>query len=129
MPEHIIWISAQANARVDKLVAESGQHVKEGDVLLETSNPDQQIQALNAEQALSAAQAQLVSLSTLLHTANLAQEGLVATTNTQYVQATQDAMAADSLLTKRLISPFDYNNKKALAAELTARLQIEKDKL
>ena len=61
VPEHITWISAQANARVDKLVAESGQSVKTGDMLLETSNPDQQIQALNAEQALSAAQAELVT--------------------------------------------------------------------
>jgi multidrug resistance efflux pump len=129
VPEHITWISAQANARVDKLVAESGQSVKSGDVLLETSNPDQQIQALNAEQALSAAQAQLVQLSTSLQTANLAEEGIVATTHTQYVQATQDAMAADTLLAKKLISPFDYNNKKALAAELTTRVQIEKDKL
>src|ERR1035437_9050635 len=56
VPEHITWISARANARVDKLVAESGQSIKLGDILLETSNPDQQIQALNAEQALSAAQ-------------------------------------------------------------------------
>ena len=129
VPEHITWISAQANARIDRLVAESGQQVKTGDVLLETSNPDQQITALNAEQALSAAEAQLVSLSTTLQTANLAQEGLVATTNTQYVSAKQDAMAADTLLSKKLIAPYDYNNKKALAAELTTRLQIEKDKL
>jgi HlyD family secretion protein len=128
VPEHITWISAQANARVDKLVAESGQTVKMGDVLLETSNPDQQITALNAEQALSAAQAALVTLTTSLHTANLSQEGIVATTNTQYVQATQDAMAADTLLAKKLISPFDYNNKKALATELTARLRIEKER-
>jgi multidrug resistance efflux pump len=129
VPEHITWISAQANARVDKLVAESGQTVKMGDVLLETSNPDQQITALNAEQALSAAQAALVTLTTSLHTANLSQEGLVATTNTQYVQATQDAMAADTLLAKKLISPFDYNNKKALASELTQRLSLEKQRL
>ena len=129
VPEHITWISAQANARVDKLVAESGQTVKMGDVLLETSNPDQQITALNAEQALSAAEAALVTLTTGLHTANLSQEGLVATTNTQYVQATQDAMAADTLLAKKLISPFDYNNKKALAAELTQRLSLEKQRL
>ena len=129
VPEHIVWISAQANARVDKLVAESGQKVKQGDVLLELSNPDQQIQALTAEQALSAAQAALVNLTTQLHTANLSQEGLVATTNTQFVQAKQDAMAADTLLAKKLISPFDFNNKKALADELTQRLRIEKERL
>jgi HlyD family secretion protein len=129
VPEHIIWISAQASARVDRLIAESGQSVKAGEVLLELSNPDVQIQALNAEQSLSAAQAALVNLTTQLHTQSLSQEGLVASTNTAYVQATQDATAADTLLAKRLISPFDYNNKKALASELTQRLRIEKERL
>ncbi|HEX7546398.1 MAG TPA: HlyD family efflux transporter periplasmic adaptor subunit [Gemmatimonadaceae bacterium] len=129
VPEHITWISAQANARVDKLVAESGQKVKTGDILLELSNPDQQIQALNAEQSLSAAEAALVNLTTQLHSGTLSQEGVVATTNTQYVQARQDAMAADTLLAKKLISPFDYNNKKALADELTQRVRIERERL
>lgn len=127
--QNIIFISPRSSARIDRLVAEAGQSLKSGDVILEMSNPDVQIATLNAEQALSAAQAQLVSLTTQLKTANLAQEGVVATTNTQFVQATQDAMAADTLLAKKLISPFDYNNKKALATELTSRLQIEKDKL
>jgi hypothetical protein len=45
------------------------------------------------------------------------------------VNATQDAMAADTLLAKKLISPFEYNSKKALAAELTSRLRIEKERL
>jgi HlyD family secretion protein len=129
VPEHITWISAQASARVDKLVAESGQSVKMGDVLLETSNPDVQVTALNAESSLSAAEAALVTLTTSLHTAELAQQGLVATTNTQYVQAKQDAMAADTLLAKKLISTFDYNNKKAAADELTQRLRISKAQL
>ncbi|HEY2904964.1 MAG TPA: HlyD family efflux transporter periplasmic adaptor subunit, partial [Vicinamibacterales bacterium] len=129
VPEHIIFISPRSSARIDRLVAEAGQNLKAGDVILEMSNPDVQIATLNAEQALAAAQAQLVSLSTSLQTANLAQEGVVATTHTAFVTATQDATAADTLLAKKLISPFDYNTKKALAAELTTRQQIEKDKL
>ena len=87
------------------------------------SNPDVQIATLNAEQTLAGAQAALVTLTTTLHTQSLSQEGVVATTNTQYVQAKQDAMAADTLLAKKLISPFDYNNKKAAADELTQRLR------
>ncbi len=129
VPEHIIFISPRASARIDRLVAEAGQTLKAGDVMLEMSNPDVQIATLNAEQALAGAQATLVTLTTTLRTANLSQEGLVATTNTQYVQAKQDAMAADTLLAKKLISPFDYNNKKALAEELTSRLRIEKERL
>ncbi|HEX7978144.1 MAG TPA: HlyD family efflux transporter periplasmic adaptor subunit, partial [Gemmatimonadaceae bacterium] len=129
VPEHIIFISPRASARIDRLVAEAGQTLKAGDVILEMSNPDVQIATLNAEQALAGAQAALVTLTTNLHTQNLSQEGVVATTNTQWVQAKQDAMAADTLLAKKLISPFDYNNKKALADELTQRLRIEKERL
>ena len=129
VPEHIIFVSPRSNGRIDRLVAEAGQTLKAGDIMIEMSNPDVQIATLNAEQALSGAQAALVTLTTNLHTQNLSQEGLVATTNTQWINAKQDAMAADTLLAKKLISPFDYNNKKALADELTQRLRIEKERL
>jgi HlyD family secretion protein len=127
--ENIIFISPRSSARIDRLVAEAGQTLKAGDVILEMSNPDVQIAALNAEQALSGAQATLVTLTTTLRTANLTQEGVVNSTNTALVNASQDAMAADSLLTKKLISPFDYNSKKTLANQLTEQLRIEKERL
>ena len=129
VPEHTIFVSPRASARIDRLVAEAGQTLKAGDVILEMSNPDVQIATLNAEQTLAGARATLVTLTTNLHTQNLSQEGVVASTNTAYVQAKQDAMAADTLLAKKLISPFDYNNKKALADELTQRVRIEKERL
>ena len=59
VPEHIRWITAQASARVDRIIAQSGQSVAGEAVLLELSNPDVQIQALQAEQQLSQAQATL----------------------------------------------------------------------
>jgi len=127
--ENIIFISPRASARIDRLVSEAGQTLKAGDVILEMSNPDVQIATLNAEQTLAGAQATLVTLSTSLHTANLTQEGVVNSTNTAMVNASQDAMAADSLLTKKLISPFDYNSKKTLAKQLTEQLRIEKERL
>jgi len=127
--ENIIFISPRASARIDRLVSEAGSTLKAGDVILEMSNPDVQIATLNAEQTLAGAQATLVTLSTSLHTANLTQEGVVNSTNTALVNAAQDAMAADSLLTKKLISPFDYNSKKTLAKQLTEQLRIEKERL
>jgi len=127
--ENIIFISPRASARIDRLVSEAGSTLKSGDVILEMSNPDVQIATLNAEQTLAGAQATLVTLSTSLHTANLTQEGVVNSTNTALVNASQDAMAADSLLTKKLISPFDYNSKKTLAKQLTEQLRIEKERL
>ena len=128
-PEHIRWITALASARVERLIVQSGQSVKPGTVLLELANPDVQVTALQAEQALSVAQIALVNLRTTLQTQRLAQEAVVASTHTAYVGASQDAATADSLLAHKLISPFDYNSRRALADELTARVRIEKQRL
>jgi multidrug resistance efflux pump len=129
VPEQIRWITAQASARVERLVAQSGQSVTPSDILLELSNPDVQIQALTAQQALSAAQLALSTLRTSLRSTILSQEAAVASINTQYVQATQDAAAADSLLKRNLISPFDANIKRAGAAELITRKRVAEEQL
>ena len=129
VPEHIRWITAQASARVEKLVAQSGQSITPNDVLLVLSNPDVQIQALTAQQALSAAQLALSTLRTSLRSTVLSQEGAVASTRTQYLQAMQDAAAADSLVKQKLISPFDVNMKHAAAEELTTRKRVAEEQL
>src|SRR3954462_10975868 len=56
VPERIRLISAVTSARVDRIVAQPGESVTPGTVLLEMSNPDVQIEALQAQQALSEAE-------------------------------------------------------------------------
>jgi multidrug resistance efflux pump len=129
VPEHIRFITAVASGRVERLVAQSGQQVQTGAALLEMSNPDVQVQTLQAEQALSSAEVALLNLRTSLNTQRLAQEGVVATTRTQFIAASQDAATADSLLKRKLISAFDYNSKHATADELTTRVKLERQKL
>ena len=129
VPEHIRWITAQASARVERLASESGKKVAAGDLLLELSNPDLQIQTMQAEQQVRQAQIELLNLKTNLQSQLLTQQGLVATTNTQFVGASQDAAAADSLAKQKLISVFDANNARARAQEFTTRLRVEKDRL
>jgi HlyD family secretion protein len=129
VPEQIRWISALTSARVERIVAQPGQVVEPGTVLLEMSNPDVQIQALQAQQALSEAQSRLVDLRVQLEGTKLSQEGTVATARTIDVSAAQERMAADTLLADRLISRFEYNNKKALAEESGTRLAVEEKRL
>ena len=129
VPEHIRWITAQASARVDRIIAQSGQSVAGEAVLLELSNPDVQIQALQAEQQLSQAQATLTTLRTSLENQRLTQEGVVASTRTLFIQSSQDAAGADSLSARGLLSRVDLANKRALAEELTTRLRIERARL
>jgi biotin carboxyl carrier protein len=129
VPERIRWITALASARVDRLVAQSGEKVATDAVLLELSNPDVEIQALQAEQQWSQARSDLVAMRTNLNSNRLSQEGLVATTRTQYLNTAQDAMAVDSLYAKNLASVFERNSKKALAEELTTRYRVEQARL
>jgi len=129
VPEHIRWITAQASARVERLASESGKKVGAGDLLLELSNPDLQIQTMQAEQQVRQAQIELLNLKTSLKSQLLTQQGLVASTRTQYVSASQEAVAADSLGRQRLLSQFEVANKRAQAEEYTTRLRVEQERL
>jgi len=129
VPERIRWITAQTSARVERLLSEAGQAVEAGDLLLDLSNPDLQIQTMQAEQQVRQAQIDLLNLRTNLRSQLLTQEGVVASTRTQYVSAAQEAHAADSLVKLRLISDFELRNRKAQADEFTTRLRIEQERL
>jgi multidrug efflux pump subunit AcrA (membrane-fusion protein) len=129
VPEHIRWITAQTSARVERLASESGKEVNAGDLLLELSNPDLQIQTMQAEQQVRQAQIELLNLRTNLRSQLLTQQGVVATTKTQNVSAMQELSAADSLAKRGLMSPFEMSNKKAQADEFTTRLRVEQERL
>lgn len=129
VPERIRWISAVTSARVERIVAQPGQAVEPNTVLLEMSNPDVQIEALQAEQALSEAQTRLGDLRVQLEAARLSQEGTVASVRTLNVSASQQRVAADTLVAQRLISRFEYNNARATAEEVGTRLRLEQQRL
>src|SRR4051812_49363021 len=98
VPERIRLISAVTSARVDRIVAQPGESVTPGTVLLEMSNPDVQIEALQAQQALSEAESRLADLKVQLEAGRLTQEGVVASIKTQNVSAAQERSAADTLI-------------------------------
>ena len=129
VPEHIRYITALASARVERILSQPGQVVQPGTQLLELSNPDVQIQALQAEQQLSDAQAQLVSLRTNLQNQKLTQEGVVATTRTDYEKAKREALGADTLVAHGLLAVNDAALAKDRAAELETRYRVEQQRL
>jgi HlyD family secretion protein len=90
VPEHIRWIPAVNSARVDKIVAQVGQTVTPETVLLEMSNPDVDIQAMQAQQTLSAARVALGNLRVSLQTGILNQRNTVASARTAMVGPVQD---------------------------------------
>jgi multidrug resistance efflux pump len=129
VPEQIRWVSAVAPGRVERKLVEPGARVTANTVLLELSNPDVQIQLLQAERQLTDAQAQLVSLKTTLETQRLNQEGVVATTRSGYRDAIRQAASDSALAAQDLISQAQYAKSRDLATEYTQRLQVEQQRL
>lgn len=129
IPEQIRWVSAVTPGRVERKLVLPGERVTAGTVLLELSNPDMQIQRLQAERQLTDAQAQLVSLKTQLETQRLNQAGVVASMRSQYRDAIRKAAADSALAAEDLISAQDYARSRDQAVELTERLRVEQQRL
>ncbi|HYX81510.1 MAG TPA: hypothetical protein VE714_03900, partial [Gemmatimonadales bacterium] len=121
VPEHIRWISALTHARVERIFIQPGTSVQANTVLLELANPDVQIEALDAQRQLTAAEGELVNLRTNLQSQRLTQAGVVATTRSQYLQAKRDAAVADSLVLMGGVSRNDVSVAREKAEELEAR--------
>jgi multidrug efflux pump subunit AcrA (membrane-fusion protein) len=97
VPERIRYISAVTAGRVERRLAEPGQEVEPETVLLELSNPDVQLEALESERQLTVSQADRVTLQTDLKTQRLNQEGAVAAAKAAYLDAKRNAEAAQEL--------------------------------
>lgn len=129
VPEHIRWISALTPARVERIFVQPGTPVTAGTVLLELANPDVQIEALDAQRQLTAAEGELVNLRTSLQGARLTQTGVVAQTRSEYLSAKRAAVVADSLEIIGGLSRNDVSLAREKASELEARYDIEQQRL
>ena len=129
VPEQIRWISAVAPGRVERKLVQPGEKVTPQTILMELSNPDVEIQLLQAERQLTAAQADLVALQVSLETQRLTQAGVVAQTRSESAEAERNAKAASSMVDRQLISAFEAAKAREHAAEMTERLAIEEQRL
>ncbi len=129
VPEEIQWITAVTAGRVEKIFHLAGVQVEPETVLLQLTNPDVQIQTLNADRLLTDAEAQLVQLKTNLENNKLNQASTVATTRQEAADARRRAEAGAELLKKNLIIPLDQQQAQDRAEALVERLKIEEQRL
>ncbi len=128
-PESPTFISAVTSGRIDRVILRPGAHVEPNTVLIQMSNPDVELQALSADQQVSAAEAALVTLRTSLENQKLSQEGVVAQTRSDFRDAERTALAAESLATRGLIASFDLTRARDKVGEMSSRLDIEQRRL
>ncbi len=129
VPEQIRWVPALTAGRVERKLVEPGTEVEPSTILLELSNPEVQLELLEAERQLSAAQSELVNLRTNLVTQRLNQEGVVATTRAQYLEAKRNAEAGVELAEKGLIAGAELATLRERAEELSIRVELERKRL
>jgi HlyD family secretion protein len=129
VPERIRYVPAVTAGRVERKLVEPGMPVQATTVLLELSNPEVQLELLEAERQLSAAEQALVSLRSSLETQRLNQQGVVATVRMEYLRAKRNAAAADTLVQQELMAQAEAQGAKEQAEEMETRLAVEQERL
>jgi multidrug resistance efflux pump len=129
VPEYVRWITADTAGRVEKIHLRPGAQVKPDSVILELSNPDVQLQALEAERELAESQAQLVALKTELTNAGFNAEAAMATLQAETNDAQRRAEYNANLLKKEYIAPVEAQQANEKAEEMTKRLTLEKKRV
>jgi HlyD family secretion protein len=129
VPEDVRWITAEAPARVVKVLVHPGAPVEPETVLVELTNPDVELQALEAERDVATAEAELVNLQAQLDGARLAQESQVATLGSTLDDARRRATADQDLASKGFLSKLELDQSRDRAVELEGRLSFERRRL
>ena len=129
VPEYVRWLTADTAGRVEKIILRPGAQVKPDTVILELSNPDVQLQALEAERELAEAQAQLVALKTELTNAGYDAEAAMATLEAETNDAQRRASYNANLLKKEYIAEVEAQQANERAEEMTKRLGLEKQRV
>jgi HlyD family secretion protein len=129
VPEDILWVPALTDGRVEKILVRPGAVVQANTVLLVLSNPQLELEALNAEWQVKTAEATYQDLAARLHNQKLDQQAAAARTAAEYANAKLTADVEQRLGEQGLTSDVKVKTTKALADELANRSEIEQQKV
>ena len=129
VPEDVRWIPAANEGRVERIWILPGTTVKADSLLLELSNPEMELSALDAEFQLKAAEAGLIDLRVRLESQRLDQQAAAARVQADYNQARLRADANEQLAKDGLLPDLDLKIAKVTVEELGNRYAIERQRL
>ena len=129
VPEQVFNIPAVTAGRVEEVHARPGTPVEPGTPLLRLSNPDVELQLLEAERQLTSARSALESLRASLQTDILNLEASLATARSQYNEAVRQDSVSQELLRKQLIAANEAATARDRLEEQKKRLDVEKKRL
>jgi HlyD family secretion protein len=129
VPEEIRWIPAVTQGRVERLVLLPGTTVTADSVILELSNPELEMQALEAESQARAAEARYTELKVRLASQLLDQKAAAARVQAESRQARLRADADAELAKSGLVANINLKLSQSAADELEHREGIEQQRL
>ncbi|HET8647450.1 MAG TPA: HlyD family efflux transporter periplasmic adaptor subunit [Vicinamibacteria bacterium] len=141
VPEEVRWVPAPAEARVERILVQAGATVSADTVLMELSNADLELAALDAETQARAAEAQYAETQAQLESLQLEREATAARVQAEYEQArlrsdtdaelAKEGLVADLTLKLSQVTARELSNRHALelrrvtAASAAARAQLK----
>jgi len=129
VPIDFRWASAPTAARVDKVLVLAGAKVEADTILIELSNPDAELAALNADRDAAQADAELARLAAQLDGTRLAQESSVAGLDSDVAMA-QRRSAMDTEMEKKGVIPrIEALESQDRATQLSGRREFEQKRL
>ena len=129
VPEEVRWIPAATDGRVERIVVQPGTRVEADTVLIELSNPEVELRAIEAESQARAAEAAYNELRVRLESQRLDQEAAAARVQAEMQQARMRAEADDELARNGLVADMTRKISRSTAEELSHRVTIEQKRL
>jgi len=126
VPEEISWIAARNDGRIEKILVLPGTEVKADTVLLVMNNPELQQSVLDADGAVTAAEAKLVNLKAQLQSQSLERQASLAKAAGDQETAAAELEVNERLAKEGLIAALDLKKSRITAQERAAFYEIEK---
>ena len=125
VPEHIRIIVATTGGRVEALPVRPGAQVIAGTTIVQLSNTDVELAALQVQQQIMQARASLAQLRNFQQQERMTQQGTVAQLRTQHLDADRSARVLDSLDRRKLASSNEVASAHERAQEVAVRYELE----
>jgi HlyD family secretion protein len=128
-PEDILWIQAAFDSQVSRILAQSGDDVKPGMVLIVLMNPQMEADAVDYEWQTKQAEANLVDLRVRLQSQTFDQQEIVATAEGDLKQAAISQDKEQQLFKLQLEPEVNVKLTEAKWEQAASRYAMEKQKL
>jgi HlyD family secretion protein len=128
VPEDIRWIPAVTEGRVERIVVHPGTKVAPDTVILELSNPEVELQAVDAESQYRAAVAACAELKVRLQSQKLDRQAVAAQVEADYRIAKLRADRDEEAAAQGLVPEITQRLSRLTADELARRNEIEQSR-